>query len=870
MNKAAETTLTPEEIRLADYKAPDYQIEKVDLDFTLDPERTRVKSKLVVKRVAEAQSSAALTLDGEDLDLVSLLIDGQPVPDEHKKLEEKTLTLTELPSKFLLEIETICAPANNKALSGLYLSNGMFCTQCEAEGFRRITYFPDRPDVLTKFSVRIEANKKSFPVLLSNGNKLNEGDLPDGNHFTEWADPHPKPSYLFALVAGDLVSVDDNFTTMSGRTVDLKVFVQPQNKDKCTYTLDALKRSMRWDEETFGREYDLDIFMIVAVDHFNFGAMENKGLNIFNSAYVLASPETATDADYETIESIVAHEYFHNWSGNRVTCRDWFQLCLKEGFTVFRDQEFSADMRSRPVQRIKDVQRLWASQFPEDNGPLAHPARPESYITIDNFYTATVYEKGAELCRMIKTLIGPENFRKGSDLYFDRHDGEAATVEDFVGAMQDASGKDLTQFWRWYSDAGTPALTISMDQNEDGIDFSFEQHTNPTPGQPEKPARQIPINFAIIGRETGSILKEGLIELTQMSEKVHFSDVKEPAVPSFLREYSAPVSLDIDLSIEDQITILKNETDLFNRWASADRLWRNLSLSFADAKKMDDQKGALAKFADAIGASLSAIKDDPAFAAELLHIPSEAELAQSVDVIEPDNIVAGRSTVKEYVAQALKPQLSELYNSLTSTAPYSPDAKSAGVRALRNAALNFLVCAGEYELAEAQAKSATNMTDEAAATAALALSDSPYRDSALSRFYEKWRHDPLVINKWLAWKAMTPAQNALAEVKSLMKHEAFDTGNPNKVRALIGAFAMRNLGGFHRADGSGYHFLKEQVLLLDKSNPQLAARLIQAVENWRKLEPTRKEFAKLAIKEITEAKPLSSNVYEMATRLLDN
>jgi len=862
-------TKEPKTIRLADYRAPDYLIDHVVLNFALDATRTIVTSELTMRRNDNVDANTPLILNGEELELISLAIGDTVCASDRYDLTSKTLTIRDLPAEFTLHIKSACAPEKNTSLSGLYISNGMFCTQCEAEGFRRITYFLDRPDVLAKYSVRIEGDKKSFPVLLSNGNKLDEGDLPDGRHFAQWADPHPKPAYLFALVGGDLVSVDDRFTTMSGRNVSLKVFVQPQNKNKCDYTLDALKRSMRWDEETFGREYDLDIFMIVAVDHFNFGAMENKGLNIFNSAYVLASPETATDADYETIESIVAHEYFHNWSGNRVTCRDWFQLCLKEGFTVFRDQEFSADMRSRPVQRIKDVQRLWASQFPEDDGPLAHPARPESYITIDNFYTATVYEKGAELCRMIKTLIGPENFRKGSDLYFDRHDGQAATVENFIAAMESASGKDMTQFFRWYQDAGTPTLTVETSNNDGTLDLILSQNTQPTPGQPEKPSRQMPISFALIGETSGKIFEEGVIELSSERETHSFTGLSEPVIPSVLRSFSAPVNLNQDLSLDARLAILKSEPDLFSRWSACDRLWRDLSLAFAGAKPMDHHEEALSHFADALKTSLASAKDDQAFSAELLHIPSNAELVQTVDIIEPDKIVAGRMHVKKYVADRLKAPLTDLYHQLSSNAPYDPNAKDAGRRALRNASLSFLVSAGEYDLADTQTKSATNMTDEASATAALAMSNSPLRDSVLSRFYDKWRNDPLVVNKWLAWHAMSPAENALDDIKSLMAHEAFDAGNPNKVRALVGAFVMRNVAGFHNNDGSGYAFLADQVLTLDKSNPQLAARLIQAVENWRKLEPARKTMAVNAIKLIAKAKPLSSNVFEMATRLLD-
>ena len=858
----------PAVVRLADYAPPGYAVISVDLDFSLDPARTTVHARLDIQRSPKSPSDAPLILNGEQMELISIAIEGDPLDPARYQVDEKTLTVFSPPEAFILETQVVIAPQANTALSGLYLSNGMFCTQCEAEGFRRITYFPDRPDVLATYAVRIEADRKAYPVLLSNGNKLNAGDLPNGRHFVQWADPHPKPSYLFALVGGDLASVDDKFVTRSGREVALQVFVQPHNADKCAYTLDALKRAMKWDEETFGREYDLDIFMIVAVDHFNFGAMENKGLNIFNAAYVLASPQTATDWDYETIESIVAHEYFHNWSGNRVTCRDWFQLCLKEGFTVFRDQEFSADMRSRPVQRIRDVRRLWASQFPEDDGPLAHPVRPSSYMTIDNFYTATVYEKGAELCRMIKTLIGADAFRKGSDLYFSRHDGHAATVEDFMRAMEDASGATLKQFWRWYEEAGTPTLFVETRRDGDSVTLSLRQHTPPTPGQPTKSPRPIPVAYALVGAENGAVLHEGLIDFKDAELDVRVDGAGGPVVASVLREYSAPVRLEQSLTLDERLTLLRQETDLFNRWATGEKLWRDLCLAFAGAGALEDKETALDKFARALGESLETASGDPAFASELLAAPSDAELAQTVDVIDPDRIVAARDEVRRHVASRLRAQLTALYERLAADAPYDPNAGDAGRRALRNTALGLLVAAGEDDRADAQARAATNMTDEAAAVAALAVSDSPLREGALKRFFDKWREDPLVVNKWLGWRALAPAASALKEVKALRDHEAFDAVNPNKVRALIGVFAMRNLAGFHRADGAGYDFLAEEVVSLDRTNPQLAARLVQSLENWRKLEPVRRAAAQAAIEKIAGAKPISANVFEMASRLV--
>lgn len=853
----------PQPIRLADYQPPAYQIDSVDLDFVLDAKRTVVTSKLVIRRGPNANGAAPLILNGEDLKLVAIAVDDQALAPADYTLTEKTLSIAGSPASFTLTITSICSPEANTSLSGLYLSNGMFCTQCEAEGFRRITYFPDRPDVLTKFTVRIEADKKAYPVLLSNGNLIAEGDLEGGKHFVQWADPHPKPAYLFALVGGDLACIEDSFKTVSGRDVALKVFVQPQNKDKCDYTLDALKRSMRWDEQTFGREYDLDIFMIVAVDHFNFGAMENKGLNIFNSAYVLASPETATDQDYETIESIVAHEYFHNWSGNRVTCRDWFQLCLKEGFTVFRDQEFSADMRSRPVQRIKDVRRLWAYQFPEDAGPLAHPPRPSEYITIDNFYTATVYEKGAELARMLKLLLGPEKFRAASDLYFDTHDGTAATVEDFVTAMEEASGKDLSQFRHWYTDAGCPMLTIT--EQADG--FKVSQKTEPTPGQPEKPARHIPIAYAAYGEKSGALLQEGLLEVRDEETRLEINSNGERPLLSLLNGFSAPVKLNQARGVSERLTLMAHDRDPFNKWAVTNGLWKDLCLAHAGLTDLDNKQATLENFSAELGKALNGAGDDPSFVAELLKVPSASELAQVSGEIHPQKIVEGRKEVCRRSAELLKAPLRTAYEQLHTDAPYSPDADQAGPRTLKNACLALLVATGEDELAFAQSKSATNMTDEAAATAILATANSNYRKQALDQFYDKWQANSLVVNKWLAWRAMAPADNALQEIKSLLDHPAFDAGNPNKVRAVLGVFSRENIAPFHAGDSSGYDFFIDQLLSIDGKNPQLAARLTTSLESWRKLEPARRSLAGKALDRLASHKGLSSNVYEMASRL---
>ncbi len=867
----------PKTIRLADYHPPDYWIDTIHLHVSLDPERTIVKTRLDVRRSLSAPrgkdgAPAPLTLDGEALALLSIAMDGEPMAQDAYRVGEKTLTIHSPPEAFILETEVAISPVANTALSGLYVSNGMFCTQCEAEGFRRITYYPDRPDVLASFTVRLEADKSAYPVLLANGNNIAAGDLENGRHFAEWEDPHQKPAYLFALVGGDLAAVEDKFTTRSGREVTLKVFVQHQNKDKCAYTLDALKRSMRWDEERFGREYDLDIFMIVAVDHFNFGAMENKGLNIFNSAYVLASPETATDADYEAIESIVGHEYFHNWSGNRVTLRDWFQLCLKEGFTVFRDQEFSADMRSRPVQRIKDVRRLWSSQFPEDAGPLAHAPRPSEYITIDNFYTATVYEKGAELSRMLMTILGQETFRKATDLYFDRHDGQAATVEDFVSAMEEASGQDLTQFRLWYTEAGAPNVTAAVTATtkiEDPVELTLRQQTKTINDDEEKAPRAMPVAYALVGKDSGEVVEEGVLDFHQAERTFTFGPYSEPVVPSLFRSFSAPVVLDQDLTLDDRLTILTAETDLFNRWNAGDQIWRDLCVAFAAEKNCDTSKrdATMARFTQALAEIIARADEDHALTAEILTAPAAADLLQMTAPVNPVALAQGRANVRAEISHVLEEDLRALYQRLASDAPYSPAAPEAGRRALRNAALSLLVAGGVFDEAAAQAAHAANMTDEAAAVSALAQSNASSRDQVLNAFYDRWRQDPLVVNKWLAFNAMRTGDNALEAIAGLTDHDAFDHKTPNKVRSLVGAFAYRNMEAFHRSDGAGYDFLIEQIMIVDPLNPQLASRLTTAFDAWRRLDPARRVLAETALKKLLDGKP-SSNLYEMATRLL--
>ena len=865
-----DTAAAPQKTFLKDYQAPAYLIRETDLQFDLSPSATTVRATLKIRRNETAPAEAPLVLNGEALSLKEISIDGKALSESLYQLTDRHLTVPEVPAEFTLTTLVEINPEANTALSGLYMSNGMFCTQCEAEGFRRITYYPDRPDVLSTFRVRIEADKETCPVLLANGNPVAEGGLAEGRHFAEWHDPHPKPAYLFALVGGDLAHVEDRFTTCSGREVTLRVFVQPENVSKCDYTLDALKRSMRWDEETFGREYDLDIFMIVAVDHFNFGAMENKGLNIFNSAYVLASPETATDMDYELIESIVAHEYFHNWSGNRVTCRDWFQLCLKEGFTVFRDQEFSADMRSRPVQRIRDVKRLWQRQFPEDAGQLAHPVRPESFISIDNFYTSTVYEKGAELVRMMKTMIGADKFRAATDLYFARHDGEAATVEDFVTCMEEAGGRDLSQFRRWYSDAGTPEIAVSDEWDNGTYTLTLKQETAPTPGQEEKPPRHIPVQVNLVGPD-GALGQETLLELTEDQQSYSFSDLSTRPVPSLFAGFSAPVTISQQRSVEERLQLLRHDPDPFNRWATAHEFAMDLLLSLSGNREMPDRENALAAYAQAVETILRDSTLDPAYRAMILSTPTEMDIARASSEIHPHKIAGARKTFRRNLLETLRQGLRATYEDQQETAPYSPAAAQAGKRALKNTCLALLMADDgddALKLAEAQAGTASNMTDEAAAVSLIALTSRPERQSVLEAFYSKWKHETLVINKWLAWQAMFSGAGALDRIKALMAHEAFDTKNPNKVRALVGAFAMENLTVFNAEDGSGYDFLASFIRELDPVNPMVAARLLTSLESWQKLEPGRRAKAENALKALVETEGLSENTFEMASRLV--
>ena len=873
----------PKTIRLKDYTAPSFWVDSVHLDIELSPNQTLVRAKLEVRRNSDTEQCEDLTLDGEKLELRGLKINGDTLPPGAYETSPDDLTLFDVPDAFRLEIETVIDPASNTELEGLYMSNGMFCTQCEAEGFRKITYFPDRPDVMAVYTTRVTADKSAYPVLLSNGNKIGVGDLMDGRHWAEWHDPFPKPSYLFALVAGDLACVRDKFRTMSGRDIALEIYVEPGDEDRCDFAMDSLKKAMTWDENRFGREYDLDIFMIVAVSHFNMGAMENKGLNIFNSQYILARPDTATDFDYGLIESIIAHEYFHNWTGNRITCRDWFQLCLKEGLTVYRDQEFSADMRSRAVKRIQDVRLLRTRQFQEDASPLAHPVRPSSYMEINNFYTATVYEKGAEVVRMLATLLGEDGFRKGMDLYFERHDGEAATVDDFLAAMADASGEDLEQFGLWYSQAGTPLLVFKdhYDEETRSYEISVTQSCPPTPETKDKKPFQIPIKFGLVDRSGQDIqLKANnkseirfgdVAVLRSESARFQFQDVPTRPLPSLLREFSAPVNVKFPLTNEELAFLMGHDSDPFNRWQAGQNYSEKLILQNVERYKSGQPLNTDDAFITAIRKILKDDRLDAFMKAEMILPPSESNLARAMKVVDPVAIHHARNGILVDLACALKDELFATYQQNRKEGPYLPDAEHAGPRTLANLALGVLV---KYEtretidLAFAHFQAATNMTDTMGGLVALRDSECAERDAALDQFYEKWQKDPLVVNKWLSLQAVSSRSDTLDRVKVLLHHEAFSLSNPNKVRALIGAFAINNPLRFHDESGGGYQLFGEIIRKLDPQNPQLAARLLGAVENWRDFDDTRQGLMRSELLEIRETKNVSKNVFEIASKLV--
>ncbi len=879
-------TETAKPVRLEDYRPPDWLVETVDLDVALHPTATRVRATLSLKPNPSGRENAPLVLDGEELSLLSLSLDNLPLGPEHYAATPSSLTIAEPPRRpFRLSIETLVNPSANTQLMGLYRSGGSYCTQCEAEGFRRITYFLDRPDVMAVYTTRIEAEKTEAPVLLANGNPVSSGNIAGTDrHFAVWHDPFPKPCYLFALVGGKLACVEDSFRTMSGRTVALKIFVEPGKEGRCAYAMDSLKRAMRWDETRYGREYDLDVFMIVAVSDFNMGAMENKGLNIFNDKYVLASQQTATDADFAHIEAVIAHEYFHNWTGNRITCRDWFQLCLKEGLTVFRDQEFSAEQRSRAVERIGDVRVLRAHQFVEDAGPLAHPVRPSLYHEINNFYTATVYEKGAEIVRMLKVLLDDDGFRKGMDLYFSRHDGHAATVEDFIACFADANATDLLQFLRWYAQPGTPELKVtgSFDKSARSFRLDLAQTLPPRRGHPVSEPMVIPLVLGLIGKDgrdlplvtaDGRRIERGMVVVSRPAEPLVFVDIPERPVLSLNRGFSAPIKVFAETSAEDLQFLAAHDSDAFNRWEALQVLATSLLVEGVAELRSGGRLRVDQALIDALEATLSDPDLEPAFAAQALSMPAEADIAREIgEDVDPDAIFRARRGLRRSIGENLGPLLEERYARMNDRGPYRPDAASAGRRALKNACLDLLAMSGKPDaigVAERQYESADNMTDRMGALAALALHDVPARARCLEDFYRTYESDPLVVDKWFALQASIPEPGTLPRVQALTAHPAFSFANPNRVRALIGAFAHSNQTQFNRPDGAGYEFVAATVVDLDPRNPQVAARLLSAFKSWRALEPARRGKAEAALRRVAGLETLSRDVKDIVTRMTD-
>jgi aminopeptidase N len=876
--------MQPEPIYLKDYSPPPYLIDKVELYFVLEEKSTKVKSKLAVRAnpVCLVPGNPFI-LNGEELEFISASIDSVNLLPEQYCLEKEKLIILNPPESFSLETIVKINPGENNALEGLYLSNKMFCTQCEAEGFRRITWFPDRPDVMSKYTVTINADKDKYPVLLSNGNLIDHGTIDDSRHFIKWEDPFPKPCYLFALVAGDLGKISDIFTTSSGKDIRLEIYTESHNIDKCDHAMSSLKKAMSWDEQVYGLECDLKQYMVVAVDHFNMGAMENKGLNIFNSKLLLASPETATDGSYMGIEAVIAHEYFHNWTGNRVTCRDWFQLSLKEGLTVYRDQEFSADQHSRSVQRIIDVRLLRNHQFPEDGGPMAHPIRPASYIKIDNFYTVTIYEKGAEVIRMMATILGKQGFRKGIDLYFSRHDGQAVTTDDFIRAMADANDLDLAQFSRWYNQAGTPELKIKdhYSNKEKTYRLEITQSCPAVSGQNALPFK-MPFTIGLIGKASGKEypvkLKDELsgspftrtLILDKRNDIFEFSDLEEPVIPSLNRNFSSPVKLNYSYSSEDLALLMTHDPDPFNKWDAGQQLAKQeifrLIDDFQNKKEMVVSDFFLELFENSLDACLD---KEHSFYALLLTLPSEQFLAEEMEVIDVEGIFFARKCIRRQIAEKNSEKISHIYSVLDDGQGYTFNARQAGKRSLKNTLLSYLMLLESSDVLELcldQMKKADNMTDTLAALTALAHSDLKEKENALAKFYEKWKNSTLVIDNWLSIQATSPSGDCLKTVKELYGHSAFSLKNPNKVRALIGAFAKSNPINFHQIDGAGYEFLGEIISRLDSLNPQIASRLSSSFIQWQRYDQTRRRLMKNQLRKLLAKKNLSSNVYEVVSK----
>ncbi|WP_324707967.1 aminopeptidase N [Pseudomonas fragi] len=882
-------TEQPQMIYLKDYQAPDYLIDETHLTFELFEDHTLVHAQLLMRRnPARGAGLPALALDGQQLELLSVSLDDIELAAEDYQLSDSHLILHPTSEQFVVDTSVRIHPESNTALEGLYKSGGMFCTQCEAEGFRKITYYLDRPDVMSKFTTTVVAEQHSYPILLSNGNPIASGPDEDGRHWATWEDPFMKPAYLFALVAGDLWCVEDTFTTMSERSVALRIYVEPENIDKCQHAMTSLKKSMRWDEETYGREYDLDIFMIVAVNDFNMGAMENKGLNIFNSSAVLARAETATDAAHQRVEAIVAHEYFHNWSGNRVTCRDWFQLSLKEGFTVFRDSEFSADMNSRTVKRIQDVAYLRTHQFAEDAGPMAHAVRPESFIEISNFYTLTVYEKGSEVVRMIHTLLGAEGFRKGSDLYFERHDGQAVTCDDFIKAMEDANGADLSQFKRWYSQAGTPRLAVSehFDAQQGTYSLTFAQSCPATPDKVEKLPFVIPVELGLLDAQGGEIALQlagetvasgtsRVLSVTQAEQTFTFVGVNEKPLPSLLRGFSAPVKLSFDYSRDQLMFLMQHDSDGFNRWDAGQQLSVQVLQELIGQHQRGEALVMDQRLVEALRTVLGNDQLDQAMVAEMLSLPGEAYLTEISDVADVEAIHTAREFARKQLADSLFDALWARYQAnreVSKTTPYVAEAEHFARRALQNIALSYLMLSGKPQVLAAaleQFEHSDNMTERLTALAVLV--NSPFeaeKAAALASFAEQFKDNPLVMDQWFSVQAGSTLPGGLQRVRELMEHPAFTLKNPNKVRALVGAFAGQNLINFHAADGSGYRFLADLVIELNGFNPQIASRQLAPLTRWRKYDAARQALMKAELVRIRDSGELSSDVFEVVSKSL--
>ena len=912
-------TQTPQTIYLKDYRPPQFLIDTVDLHIDLAEEWTTVKAELNFRRnPASSENSKTLVLNGHKMELMAVILDNVELTQDQYQVDESQLTINDVPEKFVLSTEVRIQPQNNTELEGLYKSSKLFCTQCESEGFRKITYFLDRPDVMSLYSTTISADPQLYPVMLSNGNLLDSGKLTDGRHWVKWEDPFPKPAYLFALVAGDLLHIEDSFRTSSGREVKLQIYVEAENIEFCDHAMRSLKESMRWDEERFGREYDLDLFMIVAVNDFNMGAMENKGLNIFNSKLILASQETATDTDFYNIQGVVGHEYFHNWSGNRVTCRDWFQLSLKEGFTVFRDQEFSSDLNSRAVQRIADVDRLRVHQFPEDAGPMSHPIRPDSYMEINNFYTMTVYEKGAEVVRMIYTLLGRENFRKGTDLYFDRHDGQAVTCDNFVAAMEDANGVDLQQFRRWYGQSGTPELHIrgSHDPEAKTYSLTVRQSCPDTAGQKgfgvekskndehekqtapveiqnskqnahhsfQKQPFHIPLALGLLAADgdtlplklTGCTAEKNqdtiILELRKQSETFVFENIPAAPVPSLLRGFSAPVKLLFDYSIADLAFLLANDTDEFNRWETGQQLMIRISLEQIQRFQNHEPFNLPSELENAFRSLLNQTQEgDSALLALALSFPNEPYLGEFMDVIDVDAIHETRTFLRKELAQKLQPEFEKTYLEFQEEGAFKIDQHSMGRRSLKNVCLSYLSELGSLDirkLTQTQFRKNENMTDVAGALGVLTHLDCPERETAFSEFENRWRKNTVVMDKWFALQAISCLPKTLDHVRKLTSHSAYEENNPNKIRALISTFSRFNQLRFHAGDGSGYEFISEQVLRLDPLNPQIAARLVSVFNNWEKFTETHKTKMNYQLQKIVKTPKLSGDVFEIVSKAL--